>query len=467
MSARDVLPIFLSERPVDDASESPARQRWTRRRFLGAAAKAGAVAWASGVGGCLRTLTAPSLNCGRGADKADLPNFVMILADDLGYGDLGCFGQSLIQTPNIDGIAAQGVRLTDFYVPASVCTPTRASLLTGRYPVRTGMTWALAPGDTQSLPESELTLAEALRQEGYATACIGKWHLGHHSSENLPNNHGFEYFYGIPYSHDLEPLPLYRNEQVLTASANPTAFLVDLVSEATAFIKRAGDRPFFLYLPHIMPHIPLTVPAEFVGKSAAGIYGDAVELLDWCVGEVLRALAEQGVDRNTAVCFTSDNGPRGGINGGSAGPLRGGKWSVYEGGVRVPFVFRWPAMIPPSTVNATPVSILDLLPTFLDVAGCTTAPGPLLDGTSALQVLGGFESRLHDRLYFLDADQIVAIRAGRWKLHLPRSGQPAELYDLEADIGERVNLAGQQTEVVTELENEAQRWRLDVRAGPN
>jgi len=292
------------------------------------------------------------------------PNIVFIYVDDMGYGDLGCYGSKAIKTPNLDRMASEGLRLTSFYSVSPICTPSRAALMTGRYAARMGIDQmhlanVLFPTDKTGLPQSETTVARALKARGYSTACIGKWHLGH-LSPHRPIDHGFDYYFGIPYSNDMTPSPLMRNAEVIEEPANQDTLTRRYTEEAIRFIEQANSKPFFLYLAHHMPHIPLHASVRFRGKSAGGLYGDVVEELDWSVGEVLKALKRSSLDRDTIVFFSSDNGP---WYQGSAGPLRGRKGWTYDGGVREPGIVRWPGHIPPGRVSDEPVATIDFFPT--------------------------------------------------------------------------------------------------------
>lgn len=313
----------------------------------------------------------------------DRPNFVLVFIDDMGYGDVGAFGSTANRTPELDALAAGGMKLTSFYAHP-VCTPSRAALLTGCYPVRNGLQtgfWhpVLMPGDPQGIHPDEVTVAEALKQRGYATGMVGKWHLGD-QPEFLPNNHGFDYHFGLPYSNDMSPfmplnprnhppLPLLRNGELEREVPEDQSFLTGAYTEeALAFIERHRDEPFFLYVPHSMVHVPLWAGEAHQGSSANGILGDCIEELDWSMGEIRRKLEEFGLAENTLIFFTSDNGPA----RGSAGPLRGRKGSTYEGGVRVPAIAYWPGSIPSGSVYADTVSTMDILPTFAALAGAPT-----------------------------------------------------------------------------------------------
>src|ERR1044071_4169216 len=266
-----------------------------------------------------------------GIAQQQQPNIIIYFVDDLGYGDLSCYGSKAINTPNLDKMASEGIRLTSFITASSVCSPSRAGLLTGRYPTRVGITRVLFPTDNTGLPESETTIAEALKPNGYATACIGKWHLGH-QPQFLPTNQGFDSYFGIPYSNDMRPTPLMKNQETIEEPVNQDTLTERYTDEAVKFITASKNKPFFLYVAHAMPHIPLHVSPRFRGKSKAGLYGDAVEAIDWSVGQILNTLKQLNLDKNTLVIFASDNGP---WYQGSAGRLRGRKATTYEGGVRV------------------------------------------------------------------------------------------------------------------------------------
>jgi arylsulfatase A len=400
------------------------------------------------------------------------PNIIFIYVDDMGYGDLGCYGARAIKTPNIDRMAAEGLRLTNFYSVSPICTPSRAALMTGRYAARMGVDQmrlanVLFPTDKTGLPQSETTVARALKARGYATACIGKWHLGH-LSPHRPIDHGFDYYFGIPYSNDMNPTPIMRNAEIVEEPANQDTLTLRYTEEAISFIERAKGQPFFLYLAHNMPHIPLHASDQFKGKSAGGLYGDVVQELDWSVGEVLKALKRSGLDRDTIVFFSSDNGP---WYQGSAGPLRGRKGWTYDGGVREPGIVRWPGSISPGRVSDEPAATIDFFPTALALAG---GKGPLavseqpLDGKNILPFLLGQQTTGPENLYlFFDGPFLQTARAGRWKIHVARwniprytaaSGQQKnvrlvtpELYDMPLDLGESYDVAAEHLAVVGEL----------------
>jgi arylsulfatase A len=346
------------------------------------------------------------------------PNFIYILTDDLGYGDLGCYGSRAIRTPHLDGMARDGVRFTQFYSGSSLCTPARASLLTGRYAPRVGrLIHPLNAGNNYGLPAEEVTIAETLRGAGYATACIGKWHLGH-LPPFLPTKHGFDYWYGLPYSNDLKPLPLMRNTDVLTTEVDQTRLTDDYTRESLQFIDKSGaeGKPFFLYLAHTMPHDPVHAPPRFRGKSPGGLYGDAVENIDWSTGEVLATLKRLKLDQNTLVMFTSDNGP---WFEGSARGLRGRKAEQYEGGFRVPFLARWPGHIRAGTVCETPAMAIDIHPTMALLAGTRIHPSVRLDGRDMSRLLLGETRECPNEIFlFFYRERLHAVRMGDWKLHL-------------------------------------------------
>ncbi len=433
------------------------------------------------------------------------PNFVILLADDLGYGDLGTFGHPTIATPNLDRMAAEGLKLTSFYA-APLCTPSRAALLTGRYPNRSGLHRVLFPEDTTGIPAEEVTLAEALGAEGYRTMAVGKWHLGHRSPF-LPTENGFASYFGLLYSNDMRPprtevpLRLYRNAEALPGEVDQATLTERYTEEALRFLRESNDRPFFLYLAYTMPHRPLFASERFAGKSRRGLYGDAVETIDWSVGEVLRALRETGHEDDTLVLFTSDNGPAisRGLEAGSAGLLRGGKGSSYEGGMREPCIVRWPSRVKPAQVRADVASTLDLFPTLLDLARIAPPAQRILDGRSLVPLLDGNPLPTDRTLYYFKGGFLEAAREGKWKLRetAPEgSGRThatviaaflertltekrsfttaevfgadavAELYDLDVDPSEQWNVAAEHPEIVDRLRRQMARLAREVEPGP-
>jgi uncharacterized sulfatase len=376
------------------------------------------------------------------------PNVIIILADDLGYGDLGSYGATRIRTPNLDAMAREGARLTAFFASANVCTPSRAGMLTGRYPARSGLAvGVLQAHSTHGLPESEITLPEMLAAVGYRTAMLGKWHLG--SRENFwPTNHGFQSFWGVPWSNDMSPLPLYRNTAILEEPLVQETFAERLVDEARAVIEAPSQAPFFLYVSHIAPHVPLRPGARFRGRSQAGLYGDFVEELDWTTGEILRSVRRAGKDRDTIIIFTSDNGP---WFEGSSGPLRDGKGSTYEGAFGVPFLARWPGQIPHGLVSDQMAMNIDLVPTLARITGAELPADRVIDGQdiSALLLRRGTATP-HERLLFFSNAEIAAVRTQDWRLVVRSFYQtfdvPFEalgyrlLFDLRRDRGETTSV---------------------------
>ena len=423
------------------------------------------------------------------------PNFVIIFADDLGYADIGSFGATGYKTPNLDRMAMEGARLTDFYVAQAVCSASRAALLTGCYSNRVGIRGALDHNAQYGINDSEMTIAQVLKPRGYATAIFGKWHLGHHP-QFLPTRHGFDEYLGLPYSNDMWPnhpsaakgyypeLPLIENEKVAQLMPDQSQLTTRYTERAVKFIEKNRNKPFFLYMPHSMPHVPLFVSDKFKGKTQQGLYGDVIEEIDWSVGQVLDTLKRLGLDRQTLVIFTSDNGPwlSYGPHAGSARPLREGKGTSFEGGVRVPFVARWPGRIPAGTVNRQPAMTIDLLPTIAKLAGAETPKTRIIDGLDIWRLLTETNGASpHNALYFYWGGELHAIRSGKWKLHLPHpyqhldgagsGGRPGRyvrqdiglaLFDLEKDIGETTNVADKNPDVVNRLMSYVERARADL-----
>lgn len=436
----------------------------TRRAFL-----AGSAGLAS-----LATTQANANAAGLAAYRR--PNIVILFADDAGYGDLSCYGHPTIHTPHIDRLAAQGTRFTSFVGPPA-CTPSRAALLTGRYPVRPGgVANVIGPDSEVGLPAREVTIATALRAAGYRTKCVGKWHLGHARDEFMPTSHGFDSYFGLLYSNDMippwvqtdMPLRFYRDLEALDGAVDQTTLTVRYTDEATRFIQEcAGKDPFFLYLPYSMPHLPLAVADRFRGISRAGLYGDVMTALDWSAGQIMAALEAAGVADDTLVIWTSDNGPwinmpdrmiQPGPDGldnlpwhaGSPGPFRDAKGTTYEGGARVPAIFRWPGRVQPGIVEPEPANSMDILPTVLDAAGVSVPQDRIIDGNSLLPLLhGDTKASPSQTFFYFRADRLEAVRQGPWKLQQV-SGED-ELFHLDRDIGERFNLAAAMPEKVTEL----------------
>ncbi len=437
--------------------------------------------------------------------KPTRPNFVIIYADDLGYGDLGCYGHPTIRTPHLDQMAREGVRFTDFYSAAEVCTPSRAALLTGRYPVRSGMCHdqfrVLRSKSLGHLPESEITLPEILGSQGYETAIIGKWHLGvfTNNPKGHPRNHGFGYYFGLPHSNDMDPAPnrkeggpgrldqdpkwwnapLFRNDKLIEQPADQTSLTARYTEEAIGFLKSHRDKPFFLYLPHTFPHVPLFASEAFRNKSKRGLYGDVVEELDASVGKVLQTLREEGLARNTIVIFSSDNGPwlTMGQAGGSAGLLRDGKGSTWEGGMRVPTIAWGPGWIPGDRVVGDIASTMDLFATFAQMGGAKLPGDRPIDGLDITQVLKGTGPSPRGSMLYYRGQQLFAARLGNFKAHFitrPAYGAAkAEkherpiLYNLAQDPSERFDVAAAHPEVIERIRKLVEDHKKGVSVAPS
>jgi arylsulfatase A-like enzyme len=408
------------------------------------------------------------------------PNVVLIFVDDMGYGDLGCYGHPNIKTPNIDNMADEGIRFTSFYAVAPVCTPSRAGLLTGRYPIRSIPTNCGPSSPEKGMPVSEITIANILKDEGYNTTAIGKWHLGQ-AKRFLPTSRGFDSFYGLPYSNDMilpwcpwltenDTLFMYENEKPVKAIGfNQDDLIVDYTKKAVEFIEAQKNEPFFLYLAHAMPHLPISTADEFRGKSDGGLYGDVVETLDWSVGQILATLKEQGLDNNTLVIFTSDNGPwqnlpkrmlQKGVepwHGGTAGPLRGAKATTYEGGFRVPGIVRWPGIIPKKQVTTEIATTMDLFSTIVEVAGAELPTDRKIDGHNILPLLKGKAKSPTKKLYYFNGKKAEGIRKGEWKLRITEA-EGVQLFNLKDDAGEKYNRAEDNWEVVQKLYSDLKKF---------
>ncbi|MEM9587376.1 MAG: sulfatase [Planctomycetota bacterium] len=447
------------------------------------------------IAGWLCTLAWPSPTIASEADPPNLPekpNVVVIFCDDLGWGDLGCYGHPTIATPNLNAMARQGTRMTQFYVAASVCTPSRAALLTGRYPVRTGLcgeSRVFFPNATGGMPASELTVAEVVKQAGYATAMAGKWHLGD-ADEYLPTQHGFDSYFGIPYSNDMEKRmspsmrgmigfrnPKWRHFHVpllQSTTGHPPEQLERPVDQRTItrrythkaidFIRQQKDSPFFLYLAHTMPHVPLFRHDAFADHSRAGLYGDVIEEIDWSVGEILRELRRLELDEKTLVLFTSDNGPWLVFQeqSGSAGPLRDGTGTRFEGGMRGPAIFWMPGVIPAGVVSAQLSSTLDLLPTVAKLSNVALPEDLVLDGHDLTAMLTQQRPSPRETLFYYRDTRLMAIRHGRYKAHyitqlsyrkneLLTDHDPPLIYDLEIDLAEGRDLASKRPDLVEQF----------------
>jgi len=394
------------------------------------------------------------------------PNIIIILTDDLGYGDIGSYGAKLINTPNIDKMAEEGVLLTNFYASANVCTPSRASLLTGRYAIRMGLAnKTIEEGDKRGLPLNEITIAEQLKKKGYGTALIGKWHLGHASDDFWPTNHGFDYYYGLLHPNEHKQ-PLYKNHTIIEEHpVNQKTLTKRYTEETISFIQKhkKEGKPFFIFLSHTFPHIPLYASEQFENKSRAGRYGDTVEELDWSTGQVLQELRKLNIDNDTLVIFTSDNGP---FPEGSAGGLRGGKGTPWDGGYRVPFIARWPGFIRGNSVSSGIAMNIDLYPTLLDLAGINPKNENVIDGKNIMSLLKGKNKTPHEVLYFFNNDRIAALRNQKWRLVLSdyppwrdalpflfeqtKNRRPL-LFNMEIDPSERFDLSRDNRNVLAML----------------
>ncbi len=397
------------------------------------------------------------------------PNFIVIFVDDQGYGDLGCYGSPNLKTPNIDRMAAEGMRFTDFYVAAPLCSPSRAALLTGCYPKRIGLAnCVLRPDSPKGIHPDEITLAELLKTRGYTCACVGKWHMGF-LPPFRPLQQGFDHYFGLLHNLDLEVdyladeggVPLLRGDEVVQRPADPSQLTERYTEEALRFITDNKDRPFFLYLPHTMAHHPLAVSERFAGKSEAGMYGDVIECLDWSTGQILDTLRALDIASETIVVYTSDNGP--GTRDASAGPLRGRKLSVWEGGMRVPCVAWSPGRIPPGRVCSEIVTSMDFYPTFARLAGAPLPDDRVIDGRDIGPLLFGEPGAKSPHEAFFshgNFGELTAVRWGKWKLHLNPS---LMLYDLEADIGEQKNVTMGNHDVIRRLRNLVIEHQEDLR----
>ncbi len=460
------------------------RSPMTRRRFLKAL----------GVGAAVLSLS--NMTSAFAASKK--PNFIIIFCDDLGYGDLGTFGHPTIRTPNLDRMAQEGQKWTNFYAAASVCTPSRAALLTGRLPIRSGMCSSkrrvLFPDSAGGLPEKEITIAEALKPLGYATACIGKWHLGH-LPQYLPTKNGFDYYFGIPYSNDMNRVekdhhkafwdpkfeyfnvPLMRNEEIIERPADQRTITKRYTEETIRFIKKNKDKPFFIYLAHNLPHVPLFASKDFLGKSERGLYGDVVEEIDHGVGLILDTLRKEGLADNTLVVFTSDNGPWLAYNelGGSAGLLKDGKGTTWEGGMREPTIFWWPGKIKRGVVTDMG-STLDLFPTICKLAGAKIPNDRIIDGYDLSPALFGKGKSPRNIMFYYRGTKLYAVRKGPYKAHFyTRSAykkndpevahDPPLLFHLGHDPSEKYNIADQHPEVIADILKEVEKHKANLVPG--
>jgi arylsulfatase A-like enzyme len=417
------------------------------------------------------------------------PNLVLIFCDDLGYGDLGCYGSTVHKTPHLDRMAREGVKFTDFYVTCGVCTPSRASLMTGCYPRRVDMhvnarpegeigRQVLFPRAKKGLNPSEVTIAEILKDQGYATACIGKWHLGDQPGF-LPTEQGFDTYFGIPYSNDMNrdfcPLPLMQDTEVIEAPVNQDTLTKRYTEKTIEFIKTHADESFFIYLPHAMTHNPLHASEEFRGSSENGLYGDAVQEIDWSTGEILDSLEDLGIAENTLVIFTSDNGAASRW-GGSNLPLSGWKGGTMEGSMREPCIMWWPGTIPANSVCTELASTMDILPTMAELAGGKVPADRIIDGKDIFDLMTDENTKTpHKVFYYYQKEQLMAVRSGPWKLHLAldkqyksvhypgfKKGRPLKLVNLDHDIQEQYDVSQKHPDIVKRLQKLADAAREDL-----
>ena len=458
-----------------------------RREFLRAVGLTAAALALPGCGGDVQ-----QNSDGKSLDK---PNVIIVFCDDVGYADIGVFGAKGYETPNLDRMAAEGVKFTDFYAAAASCTPSRAALLTGCYPQRVSMPNVIGPNAKIGISDQEQTIAETLKPLGYATACYGKWHLGHHP-KFLPTRHGFDDYFGLPYSNDMWPkhptnksfpdLPLIEGERILEYNPDQTQLTTWYTERSVRFIEKNKDQPFFLYLPHSMAHVPLFVSDKFKGKSEQGMYGDVMMEIDWSVGQILSTLKQLGLDKKTLVIFSSDNGPwlSYGDHSGLAKPLREGKGTTFDGGQRESTIMRWPSRIPAGTVCKEPASTMDILPTVAKLTGAAL-PAHTIDGKDIWPLMSGVPGAKspHEAFFYYRGFALEAVRSGKWKLHLPHSyrtlagrqggtgGQPAKyeqgkiglaLFDLENDIGEQHDVSARHPAIVKRIMALADEMRQDL-----
>jgi arylsulfatase A-like enzyme len=437
------------------------------------------------------------ITCGiRKEPKERLPNIVLIFTDDQGYADVGCYGAQGFETPNLDRMAENGIRFTDFYVTQPVCGASRAGLLTGCYPNRIGLMGAPDHNAKHGIHENEMTIAELLKQHNYATAIYGKWHLGH-LPRFLPTRHGFDDYFGLPYSNDMWPwhperpkdyidLPLIEGEKTIAYNPDMSKLTTWYTERAVKFIEENKDNPFFLYVPHSMAHVPLGVSEKFAGKSEQGMYGDVIMELDWSVGQILSTLNRLGLENDTLIIFTSDNGPwiSYGDHAGTAAPLREAKGTTWEGGLRVPCIMHWPGKIPPSTVCREPAMTIDILPTITGLVDAKL-PQHKIDGLDIWPLISGKPGARspHEAYFFYQGNKLEAVRFGRWKLHFPHKyrtleGRPGgtagipvkysqaetdlALFDLESDIGEKLNVASVNPQIVEQIKEIASKFDAEL-----
>ena len=406
------------------------------------------------------------------------PNIILINCDDLGYGDLGCYGSRVNDTPTLDRLAREGLRFTDFYMASPVCSPSRGAMLTGCYPPRIGFgsfdgRLVLFPGQAVGLNPQEITIADLLQKVGYATRIVGKWHCGD-QKEFLPTRHGFDGYFGLPYSNDMgrqkeedpyPPLPLLRDEEVVQQQPDQSSLTERYVEDCVRFIRRNAKQPFFLYLAHMHVHLPLYAPDRFQRESRNGRYGAAVACVDWAAGVIMHELCALGLEEETLVVFTSDNGSRCQGEGGSNGILRGTKFTTWEGGQRVPCIMRWPGKIPAGSVCRELATAMDLLPTLAELGGAQVPRDRKIDGKSLRRLMtsGGTAESPHEVFFYYWGNSLEAVRDGRWKLHVRKGDRDiSELYDLAADPGETQDLYDANPAVVEALTAHLEACRQDL-----
>ncbi len=445
----------------------------------------------------LTTLHNPCAVAAAETGKNDIrkPNIVLLLTDDQGYGDIRCYGNPDVNTPNLDRLAAEGTRFTDFYAGAAVSTASRAGLLTGRYAERVGTPGVLSDNSDKGIRPGEFTLADYLKQNNYATGMVGKWHLGC-QPQYMPVRHGFTEFFGLPYSmdmwpfhpqpsHQYKPLPLYNNEEVVEYNPQVDRMTTRLTERAVKFIKDHKDEPFFLYFPYTQPHVPLGVSDKFKGKSGHGLYADVLMEIDWSVGQVMKTLKDNGLDENTIVIFTSDNGPwlSYGNHGGCTLGLREGKGTTFDGGQRVPMIMRMPGTIPAGKVSDQFFSALDITPTLVALTGAEMPRMNAFDGENAWDIMTGNPDSTHKPFYFVNNCKVEAVRDGKWKCVAPhhyrivtepgRDGRPGKqinngaytglaLFDMETDPYESNNLADKYPEIAADMLKMIMEYQLDI-----
>ncbi len=441
-----------------------------RREFL---KTLGAGACGAILGGCIST----SEKANALKSSKNKPNFVILFADDMGYGDWSRGGHPTIKTPNMNKMADEGIQLTQFYSGNPVCSPSRSALLTGRNCIRTGVINVFFPNNDMGMNPKEITIADALKPLGYSTACIGKWHLGDRP-EYRPLKQGFDYYYGILYSNDMVNPDIHRNDEIIEHPTDQTTLTKRYTAEAIKFIEEHKDEPFFVYLPYTFPHIPLYASEDFLDTSMRGLFGDTIQELDWSVGQINKTLEKLGLAENTLVIFTSDNGPwiTQNQNGGSAGLLRGAKGDTWEGGMREPFIAKWPGKIPAGTISMEVSSTLDFFPTIVKLAGGKMPDDRPYDGVDMISVLEGKKGS-ERTIFYYSAQHLDAVRKGKWKLHfryydhskggyvVARNWVTPEkplLFDLNADSSEKYDVSSKYPEIVEDLKAAVDRYKEEI-----